>query len=205
MSNTLLSRVKAVVILFVDFVGLLIIILILLVVLNYFKIIPLSKTFPKYLGFLPQILQKTVTTVPTPKPIASLLAWDKEATPTLVSNYTDYFKNHNIPVTAYGETIDMFFVSGAFTAYNKNYIQTVTSEGPTVFQITNDSVFRKISPPITSKSVGGSGANRITIIYKSSPDFLNDASFGSYLKIIYHLRGDIKVADHVDYYPEYKY
>lgn len=176
-----------------------------MIVLNYFKIIPLSKNLPKYFGALPQILQKTVNITPTPKPIVSALTWDKEATPTLISNYFEYFKNNKIPVTAYEETIDMFFVSGAFTAYNKNYIQTITSEGPTVFQITSDSVFRKISPPLTSKSQGGDGVNRVTVIYKSSADFFNDAPFGSYLQIVYQLNGDIKVATSIDYYPEHKY
>lgn len=205
MVNILLSRIKTTFILFVDFVGLLIIISILLIVLNYFKIIPLSKNFPKYFGFLPQVLQKTVIITPTRKPIVSLLAWDKQATPTLVSNYSDYFKNNNTSVTAYGGTIDMFLVSGAFTAYNKNYIQTVTSEGPTVFQITSDSVFRKISPPITSKSVGGNGADRVIAIYKSSADFYSDAPFGSFVQIIYTLNGNSKLAVSIDYYPEYKF
>ena len=200
-----MNRIKHAFILAFDFIGLLIIGFIILFALNYFKILPLSKTFPKYFGFLPQILQNTVIITPTPKPIASLLAWDKEATPTLISNYSDYFKSHNIPITASGETIDMFSVSGAFTAYNKNYIQIVTSEGPTVFQITNESVLRKISPPITSKSQGGNGIDRVTAIYKNSADFYNDTPFGSYLQIIYQLNGDLKVATSIDYYPEHKF
>lgn len=205
MSNNLLSRVKTIFILFVDFVGLLIIVAILLIVLNYFKVIPLSKNFPKYFGFLPQIIQKTAVTTPTPKPIVSALAWDKEATPALVSNYSDYFKKQNTPAVFYEKTIDMYFVNGAFTAYNKNYIQTVTPEGPTVFQINNDTIFRKISPPITSKNDEGDGTLRVTEIYKSSTDFFNNVLFGNYLRIMYKLNGDMKVANSIDYYPEYQY
>ena len=200
-----MNRIKHAFILFVDFVGLLIIVSTLLIVLNYFKIIPLSQNFPKYFGFLPQALQKTETITPAPKPNASALVWNKQATPTLISNYSDYFKNHIIPVTAYGEAVDMFFVSGAFTAYNKNYIQIITSQGIAVFQITNDSALRKISPPITSKSQGNDGTNRVTAIYKSSADFYNDVPFGSYLQIIYQLNKDLKTAIYVDYYPEHKF
>lgn len=201
-----MNKIKHAFILAVDFIGLLIIGFIILFALNYFKIIPLSKTFPKYFGFLPQATKKISTSItPAPLPTASGLAWDKQANPTLVSNYSDYFKNHNIPVTALGETIDMFFVSGALTAYNKNYIQIITSQGIAVFQITNDSVFRKISPPITSKSQGNDGVNRVTAIYKSSSDFYNGVPFGSYLQINYQLNGDLKAATSIDYYPEYKY
>ncbi len=200
-----MNRIKHAFILAVDFIGLLIIGSIILFALNYFKIIPLSKTFPKYFGFLPQVSQKKIALPSTATPTFPEIVWDKQATSTLISNYTDYFKSRNTPITAYGTTTDMFFVSGAFTAYNKYYFQAVIFAGPTYFQIANNSVFRKISPPITSKSEGGNGADRITEIYKSSTDFFNDAPFGSYLEIIYHLKGDIKVADRVDYYPEHKY
>lgn len=205
MINILLSRIKTAIVLFIDFVGLLIIVSILLIVLNYFKVVPLSKTFPKYFGFLPQVLQKTIVIVPTPKAIVSLLSWEKQATPTLISNYSDYFKNHNIPVTTPEGTIDIFLITGVFTAYNKNYIQTVTSGGPTIFQITNDSVFRKISPPISSKSEGGNGTDRVMAIYNSNADFYNATPFGSYLRIIYKLNGDLKVATSIDYYPEHTF
>ncbi|MCL5019035.1 MAG: hypothetical protein M1426_00955 [Patescibacteria group bacterium] len=200
-----MNRIKHTFILAVDFIGLLIIGFIILFALNYFKIIPLSKTFPKYFSFLPQAEKKIPSIIPTPLPTASGLAWDKQANPTLVSNYSDYFKNHNIPVTILDENTNLFFVSGALTAYNKNYIQTVTSQGITVFQIDTNLVFRKISPPITSKSQGGGGENRITAIYTSSDDFFNDAPFGSYLEIVYKLTGDIKTATSIDYYPEHKY
>jgi len=200
-----MNRIKHTFILFIDFIGLLIIVSILLVLLNYFKIIPLSKTFPKYFGFLPQTTQKTTIVTATPKPIVTALVWDKQASPTLISNYTDYFKSNNNPVTAYGGTTDMFFVSGVFSAYNNNYIQSVTSDGPTIFQINSDTIFRKISPPITSKYTGSYGVDRISATYKSSTDFFNDAALGSYLEIVYRLNGDIKVVSSIDYYPEHKY
>ncbi len=184
--------------------GLLIIGFVILFALNYFKIIPLSQSFPKYFGFLPQNAQEKAALVPTPAPASSEIIWDKQASPTLIANYSDYFKNNNIPVTDYGEAIDMFFVSGALSAYNKNYIQVITSQGITVFKI-DSPVFRKISPPITSKSQGNTGENRITAIYKSSADFFSDTPFGGFLQIAYQLEGDLKVAASIDYYPEYKF
>jgi hypothetical protein len=200
-----MNRIKHTFILFVDFIGLLIIVSILLVLLNYFKIIPLSKTFPKYFGFLPQVIQNTAIVSATPKPIVTALVWNKQASQTLVSNYTDYFNKNNNPVIPYQQTTDKFFVIGAFSAYNDNYFQAIISRGPTYFQVASDSAFRKISPPITSKSEGGNGTDRIIATYKNFTEFFNDAPFGSYLEIIYHLKGDIKVANQVDYYPEHKY
>jgi hypothetical protein len=180
---------------------------VILFTLNYFEILPLSTTFPKYFGFLPQISKNIRQAIyaPTPVPTATPIIWDKQANPTLISNYSDYFKIHNMPPNPYGQTTDMFLVSGTFTAYNNNYIQTITSNGLTIFQITNNTTFRKLSPAITDKSQGGNGADRITTMYKNSADFYSDTPFGSYLQITYRLNGDIKVAADVDYYPEYKY
>lgn len=201
-----MNKIKHALILAVDFMGLLIIISILLIVLNYFEILPLSKTFPNTFGFLPQISKNVKKSIyaPTPAPAASIV-WDKQAEPALVSNYSDYFKIHIIPISAYSENDNLFFVSGALTAYNKDYIQIITSQGITVFQINTNSVFRKISPPVTSKSQGGGGENRITTMYKNSADFFNDAPFGSFVEIIYKLNKDLKTATVIDYYPEHKF
>jgi hypothetical protein len=199
-----MNRIKHAFVLTVDFIGLLIIGSLVLFVLNYFKIVPLSQTFPNYFGFLPQALQKTAIATPAPQPLASGIIWNKQADPTLITNYSDYFKTHYSPTSASSENSDLFSVSGVFTAYNISYIQTVTSQGSTVFQI-NNTVFRKISPPITSKSRGGEGDNRITAEYKNANDFFNDVPFGGYLQITYQLAGDLKTAASVDYYPEHKY
>ncbi len=199
-----MNRIKHAFILTVDFIGLLLISSIILFALNYLKILPLSAAFPKYLGFLPQVSQKKAVLTPTPAPAAFEIVWQKQAEPALISNYSDYFKNHNISISTYNENDNLFFVSGALTAYNKDYVQIITSQGLTVFK-TSDSVFRKISPPITSKNQGGDGVNRITAIYKSSADFFSDAPFGAFVQIVYKLNGDIKTATSIDYYPEYKF
>ncbi|MCL6096527.1 MAG: hypothetical protein M1444_02470 [Patescibacteria group bacterium] len=201
-----MNRIKHFFILAVDFIGLLIIVCILLIVLNYFEILSLSKTFPNTFGFLPQISKNVKKSIyaPTPAPTASIV-WDKQAEPALVSNYSDYFKSHNIPISVYSENDNLFFVSGALTAYNKDHVQIITSQGVTVFKINTNSVFRKISPPTTSKSQGGGGENRITAMYKNSADFFSDAPFGSFVEIIYKLNGDLKTATVIDYYPKYKY
>lgn len=200
-----MNWIKHIFILTVDLIGLLIIGSIILFALNYFKILPFSQTFPKYFGFLPQAVQEKVVVTPTPAPASSQVIWEKQANSTLISNYSDYFKKNNMPATVYEETADTFLEKGAFTAYNKSHIQTVTSEGTTIFQINNGSVFRKISPPITSKNQGGDGTDRVTAEYKSSADFFSDVPFGSYLQIIYTLNGNLKSASSVDYYPEYKF
>ncbi len=200
-----MNRIKHVFVLAVDFIGLLIIGSIILFALNYFEILSLSKTFPKYFSFLPQVSQEKVVLTPTHAPASSEIKWDNQAEPALVSNYFDYFKNRYTAIAVLAENGDLFLVDGALTAYNKNYMQIITSQGITVFQIDSSSVFRKISPLITSKSQGNSGENRVTAIYKSFSDFFSDAPFGGFLQIIYQLNGDSKLAVSVDYYPEYKY
>ena len=62
----LLSQIKQALILLVDFIGLLIILSILLIVLNYFALLPLSKSFPKYLAFLPQISKNVKQSIYAP-------------------------------------------------------------------------------------------------------------------------------------------
>ena len=131
---------------------------------------------------------------------AAPIIWDKQADPTLISNYSDYFKNRNAPVPANGNT-GLFLANGVLSAYNKYYLQAITTQGLTVFTIDNATVIRKISPPVTSKSEGNTEINRITTTYENPASFFSDAPvLEAYLEITYKLNGDIKIADSIDYY-----
>jgi hypothetical protein len=199
-----MNRIKHALILTVDFIGLLIILSAIFFTLNYFKVLPLSTTFPKYFGFLPQISKEKSAETLTPAPESVNIKWDKQAQPALVSNFSDYFKIHNISITTIDENNGLFLVKGVLSAYNKHYFQIVTSLGITFFQI-DKSNFRKISPTISLKSKGSDPTNRTIATYKNSADFFSDVPFGGYLEIIFTLNGNIKSATNVDYYPAHNF
>ncbi len=201
-----MNRLKHVFILTIDFIGLLVIIFIIIFALNFFKILSLSTVFPKYFGFLPQISQKQEAVQPTSPPVPTGIVWEKQASSDLISNYSGYFKNsHIIPINTYGNDPTLLFVSGAMSAYNKDHIQVITTQGITVYQLTNTTVFRKNSPAITTKSQGSKGASRITAVYKNSADFFTEVPFGGFIQVIYRINGDSKLAYYIDYFSDYRY
>lgn len=128
----------------------LIIIIVLFGILNYFNILSLSALYPNQLGFLPHIpysqnkatqdvSQKPQFPIPAFKRLANQAAEDK------ISKYLTYMKTHSINLQDPNPLI--VITNGAFSGYSKNTIQITTADKVMNFLVASETAILTVEEP----------------------------------------------------------
>ncbi len=114
----------------------LIIIIVLFGVLNYFNILSLSAIYPNQLGFLPhQTISSNLN-----KPGANLQ-----------QTSVDYTKNaKNLDAPSYNSDLQQTVINAIFTGFNRNTLETEALGGKMTFVIDSDTIFQSLVPDSSS-------------------------------------------------------
>ena len=173
----------------------LIIIIVLFGVLNYFNILSLSSIYPNQLGFLPHRAISSNFN----KPNATGIIPTKN--PQQTSG--DYAKNaKNLDDPTYNSDLKQTVVSAIFIGLNQNILEADAFGKKMIFVTDSNTVFQSLIADPSSTATNGGLLNNGQIY---TPDaFVNQVPKGSLLQIFY-TEGQSLKAIKVNYIPDYKF
>lgn len=174
----------------------LIIIIVLFGILNYFNILSLSAIYPNQLGFLPH---RTISSNFN-KPNTNSLMPTKN--PQQAS--ADYTKNaKNLDGPTYNSDLKQTVVNAIFTGFNQNILETEAFGGKMTFVTDSNTIFQSLTANPGSNATNG-GILDSGQIYNTPDTFANQVPKGSLLQIFY-TEGQSLKAVKVNYVPHYKF
>lgn len=174
----------------------LIIIIVLFGILNYFNILSLSTLYPNQLGFLPH----KVTSSNLNKPNTTVPMSTKNPQQVLEDS-TKYAKNLDKPT--YNSDLKQTVVNAIFTGFNLNNLEAETSVGKMDFAVDSSTVLQSlIANPNPNTTNGGTLSNGQAY---TSTDFENQVPKGSFLQIFYVTEGKNLKAVKVYYISGHKF
>ncbi len=182
----------------------LIIIIVLFGLLNYFNILSLSTLYPNQLGFLPHQPLTANTqqkqTVPTPTPASNFI----QAEPSDIQSYKELAKQKNINLPSRIPQSNNFVAVGIFSGYNNQALQIINPEGILTLNFNENTEFATLNSSDNKSSTAG-GLLGTSQKYNQANDFFVNVRFGSFLQIFYATKGGNLEAVRVYYIPDYKF
>lgn len=174
----------------------LIIIIVLFGLLNYFNILSLSKLYPNTFGFLPH----KVTSSNLNKPNTTVPMSTKNPQQVL-EDYTKYAKNLDKPT--YNSDLKQTVASAIFVGINKNNLEVETSEGKKTFVIDSNTTFESLVANSNANATNGGTLSKEQTYTLDT--FTNEVPKGSFLQIFYTTNGANSKTVKIYYIPDYKF
>jgi hypothetical protein len=176
--------------------GLIAIFVILLLLLNFFNILSLSKIYPSQLGWLPHISTSSSNSNYTPVDTSSITTKD-------TVDKINTYKTYNVPNVYYSKQDNSMAAGGIFAGYGKNTILVISSNNTLVLNFDAKTVFEEASISVPQ---GSSAATMGFNPYSDFNSFIKNVSFGKYVQVYYNQAQSSvnKTLTKVDYLPSHK-
>jgi hypothetical protein len=181
---------KTILILLAEISGLLIIFVLFLFVLNYFKIITLPNFLPKTTAPAAIYTNPGTTTNQASTPV-SFTKLTNQAPDAQIKKYQARASLFSKPTP---QTNPNDFISDAIlSAYDTQSVQVVTADGILNLHFDQNTIFEKQPNPTSIKtSTMSAGVLPIPIPFASSQEFFKNVAFGSIMQIFYS-KSDLKI------------
>jgi hypothetical protein len=190
---------KNVLVLLAEVCGLLIIFVLFLLILSYFKII----TLPSFLPNQQPNNTQSQSLSPTPSPTSTLVDTSTITTKDSANNINLY-KTYTLPAPIFSTENKDWQADGVFAGYGNNSLMLISSNSTLVFNLNAQTIFEEVA---ISALPGSSGATFGFKPYSDFNTFIKTVGLGKYVQV-YYTQGKLvsggQTVTKVDYIPSYQ-